>query len=422
MQPKPVWPRVAWTLLAVALLVLFGHILLPGVDRAELHFVARGAPNIDAQFSVIALGLNPLVDAFLLVELVALIVPRWRRLRHGGPEGRRALDRAVAAAAIVFAAIQAHLVVRYLESRQDIAGEIYVAGPRQHWLLVLTLIAGVPVLAWLISIIHRRGVGNGYAVLIVASWLAGAPWHEAVVAGYGGLILGAAAAGIIVLGAFAFDARTGELPLPASGLSPISTSAGILAALSLLATLRVLVPPRAYEVIRVLDTNLVVAPALVGVLALAWAWVFARPRLWRDQLVRAGLPPVDRGTWLGAAVTSALVLVAAVVLSLVGIRHAPKAAALVQTWMLLFLTATLLDLRDELTAQRRGLVGVWPLHSPVLATAAAAKLTAAGIDHHLNSRRTRALLWFFGPYVPIVVLVPADRAPDAERVLRELVG
>ena len=268
MQPKPVWPRVAWTLLAVALLVLFGHILLPGIDRAELHHVVRGAPDIDARFSVIALGLTPLVDAFLVVELAALIVPRWRRLRHDGPGGRRALDRAVAACAIVLAAVQAHLLVRYLESWPDLAGDIYTGS--RHWLLVLTLVAGTAVIVWLISIIHRRGVGNGYAVLIVASWLAGAPWHEAVAAGHGGLILGAAAAGIIVLGAFAFDARTGGIPRPASGLSPISTSAGILAALSLLATLRVLVPPRAYEVLRVLDTNLVIAPALVGVLALAW--------------------------------------------------------------------------------------------------------------------------------------------------------
>ena len=48
----------------------------------------------------------PFVNACLLVELVALVVPRWSALRHGGPAGRAKLARASALLGIVLAAFQ----------------------------------------------------------------------------------------------------------------------------------------------------------------------------------------------------------------------------------------------------------------------------------------------------------------------------
>jgi hypothetical protein len=63
---------------------------------------------------------------------------------------------------------------------------------------------------------------------------------------------------------------------------------------------------------------------------------------------------------------------------------------------------------------------VWPLHAPLLADFVRDRLTAACIPHHLQAARLRTLLGFFGPFAPITVLVPSDRAADAERQIREL--
>jgi hypothetical protein len=80
---------------------------------------------------------------------------------------------------------------------------------------------------------------------------------------------------------------------------------------------------------------------------------------------------------------------------------------------------TIADLANELRDRRHGLIPIWPLHDPLLVDAVRDRLTAAAIPHHLQAARLRSLLWLFGSYVPIMVLVPPDRAVEAERSLRD---
>src|SRR4030095_8937284 len=65
---------------------------------------------------VLALGLMPFFSAFSLVELAALIVPRWRPLRHGGPPGRARLHTAAITLTLLLALVQALFMVKYLRA------------------------------------------------------------------------------------------------------------------------------------------------------------------------------------------------------------------------------------------------------------------------------------------------------------------
>ncbi len=87
-------------------------ILLPGLDTALLHNIGYGRG--DGQLSVFALGVMPFLSAFLLVELAALIVPPWRRLRNGGPDGRAKLAVPTAILGVVIACVQAWLIIKWL--------------------------------------------------------------------------------------------------------------------------------------------------------------------------------------------------------------------------------------------------------------------------------------------------------------------
>jgi hypothetical protein len=58
----------------------------------------------------------------------------------------------------------------------------------------------------------------------------------------------------------------------------------------------------------------------------------------------------------------------------------------------------------------------------MLAAVVRDNLRAAEIPHHLQASRLRSLLWFFGPYVPIMVLVPDEYAAVAEHRLRDLLA
>jgi hypothetical protein len=138
--------------------------------------------------------------------------------------------------------------------------------------------------------------------------------------------------------------------------------------------------------------------------------VFARPALSR----------ATRGEWLRAACASAGVLVAVDAIALVTHRIAPASEALVDVASVLIAVATALDIADEVRARRRGvLVPVWPLHAPLAVEVVRERLAAAGIAHHFQSARLRVLLWFSGPWAPIMVLVPPDRVADAAKIMIE---
>jgi hypothetical protein len=70
-------------------------------------------------------------------------------------------------------------------------------------------------------------------------------------------------------------------------------------------------------------------------------------------------------------------------------------------------------------ARRADLVTVWPLHQVQLADEVAATLAAEGIAVHLRGLRFRSLMHFFGPEVPIAVMVPVADAERAHKLLAE---
>jgi len=168
---------------------------------------------------------------------------------------------------------------------------------------------------------------------------------------------------------------------------------------------------------------IVVAVAILIVTTVLWSWVFTRPALRRDLLVRAGYAAPDLRTWFRATALSAIGVAAIFILMFVTRREVPELGVLGEPVVLAFITATLLDLIDEARDRRRSpLVAVWPLHDPMLAAVVHDNLRAAEIPHHLQATRLRSLLWFFGPYVPIMVLVPEEHAVVAEQRLRELLA
>jgi hypothetical protein len=82
-------------------------------------------------------------------------------------------------------------------------------------------------------------------------------------------------------------------------------------------------------------------------------------------------------------------------------------------------TALAADLVAEWRARLRvgELCLVWPEHRPYAIAPAMAALEAAGIDGHARSARQRTMLQFFGPWLPIEILVAPGSADEARRVI-----
>jgi preprotein translocase subunit SecY len=422
--------RVVWTLVAVIAMFAAGRMTLPGINRVELaHVIAHGTQlswGAISMLSVVALGLGPLITSFVCVELVALAVPRWRRLRHV-PEGRRKLAIAVAATAILVASVQAYFIALYLEALDRGGAEIVAAHMR--WLIAVTLVGGTMFLVWLVSVINRRGIGNGYAVLMVAGWLMSPNWmglgeHTALGFALAALAIACVVVIVVVLTRTRVTTTGGvPIPLPSSGLVPLSDLGGIALAIKQLFALGLVLPLGLLTFIQSAESLIVVGVAILIAMTVLWSWVFTRPTLRRDLLIRAGYVAPDLRTWIRATVLTAIGIAAIFILMFVTRRHMPELGVLGEPVVLAFITATLLDLIDEARdRQRAALVAVWPLHDPMLAAVVRDNLRAADIPHHLQASRLRSLLWFFGPYVPIMVLVPEEHAVVTQQRLRELLA
>src|SRR5689334_16788702 len=94
--------RMLLTVLLTGCSLLVRRIPMPGVDTSLL------------PFHVGELGILPATSGYLWVEVVALLVPRWRPLRHQ-TEGRMRLERAATFMTLVLALFQSFGVAMWLE-------------------------------------------------------------------------------------------------------------------------------------------------------------------------------------------------------------------------------------------------------------------------------------------------------------------
>ncbi|HEY6039565.1 MAG TPA: hypothetical protein VIV58_35035, partial [Kofleriaceae bacterium] len=278
--------RIAWTAFAILVYLAGTWITAPGINDVELEHVmnaGRSAWGIKShvdlsQFSILALGVMPLLTAFVTVEVIASIIGPWRKLRDT-VTGRRKLGLAVACVAVVVAAVQAYFVTKYVEGMSRSGVEIF--DTKLFWPCVAALAAGPMLLAVLASVISTRGLGNGYAVMFVTAWLWAIPWLDLPVNAE--LLLAAAivvATVAITLGVLRWRVRAPgrvALPLPASSIAPIHDGGGALALIGTLSALGVTLPYWVLDKAATLRGNLTLGLGVLAIATVVWAFAFTRP-------------------------------------------------------------------------------------------------------------------------------------------------
>jgi preprotein translocase subunit SecY len=186
--PIDLWRRVAITLAALLVIDLMARIPLPGINLAFLmqpnamrggFFGALAENNAWARLSIGALNITPIFAAFFIFEL-------WRTISgkmYGGdlavPNQARVLQ-CIVGAALLLAAFQAWGIAVALEQIQPGRGRPLVTAPGLEFRLAMVacLVGATAVVAWLMTIISRDGIGSGLWILFAAAtlhqWPAGA--------------------------------------------------------------------------------------------------------------------------------------------------------------------------------------------------------------------------------------------------------
>ena len=159
------WRRALFTLGALIVYRIGTHLPVPGIDALALQSMLRTQGRI----SIFALNVVPYVTAWVIVEMVAAIVPRVRAIRAAN---RLRFNQYARIGAALLAAMQAFNVALGLEGVGDI---VINPGIWFRVATIATLVTGTVLLMWLGEQITDRGLGNGIVIIIACGIVSRVP-------------------------------------------------------------------------------------------------------------------------------------------------------------------------------------------------------------------------------------------------------
>lgn len=166
--------KILFTAVIFIIFRLAAHVPVPGVDLVALKSLFAqnqflGLLDIFsggtlANFSVMALGLNPYINASIIFQLLTMVSPQLEKLSKEGDFGRQKINQYTRYLTVPLAALQAIGMYALLKN-QGIMGNL---SPLALLSLVVTMTAGTIFLMWLGELISENGIGNGISLLIFA--------------------------------------------------------------------------------------------------------------------------------------------------------------------------------------------------------------------------------------------------------------
>lgn len=166
--------KIIITALLFVVFRLFAHIPIPSVNTAKL--AALFASNqflglLDifsggtlVNFSVLALGLNPYINASIILQLLTIVFPQLEELQKEGEYGREKINQYTRFITVPLAAVQSIGMFALLKNQ----GIIGTVDPLSLIAIVVTMTAGTLFAMWLGELITEYGIGNGISLLIFA--------------------------------------------------------------------------------------------------------------------------------------------------------------------------------------------------------------------------------------------------------------
>ena len=185
--------RIVYTLMLLVVYRLGSFIVLPGIDSAQLanlqNSASEGLVGLLNMFSggafgnasIFALGVMPYISASIVIQLLGIFVPSFRKLQMEGESGRRKMNQYTRYLTILIICIQGPAYMANLHSQIPASAFLAVNqfGWSNFWFnLVSTfiLLGGTMFVMWLGERITDRGIGNGISLIIMVGIIARLPF------------------------------------------------------------------------------------------------------------------------------------------------------------------------------------------------------------------------------------------------------
>src|SRR5256885_1821528 len=126
-----------------------------------------------SRFSVVAMGMNPYINATIIMQLMTVISERIKEISKEGEAGRRRITRWSRYLTVALGAGQAYgFTVLFQNTTPSILGPLDWF---QRLQIVLVLTAGTVMLMWFGELITEYGIGNGVSLIIFAGIIGRGP-------------------------------------------------------------------------------------------------------------------------------------------------------------------------------------------------------------------------------------------------------
>lgn len=163
---------------------LLAHVPVPGVDRTQLSSFLDQSPIFGlldlfsggglTSFSVVALGVNPYINASIIMQLMTGVVPSLQALQREGEYGRTKINQYTRYLSVPMSILQAYGFMALLNANGVLATP-FDLGSWETWVQMVTLTAGSITLMWLGELITEKGIGNGVSFIIFAGIVSRVP-------------------------------------------------------------------------------------------------------------------------------------------------------------------------------------------------------------------------------------------------------
>ncbi len=167
--------KILFTLGLFVIFRILANIAVPGANKQQLDLLFHNNAFLGlldlfsggglSRFSIIAMGVNPYINASIIMQLMTVVSTRIKELQREGELGRRKITRWTRWLTVALGLLQAWGLT-LLFSRQG------VLGSQIGWFttisIMFTLTAGTVVLMWFGELITEYGIGNGISLVIFA--------------------------------------------------------------------------------------------------------------------------------------------------------------------------------------------------------------------------------------------------------------
>lgn len=165
----------------LAVFRLTAHIPAAGIDKSSLQALFMGSPLLSlldvfsggtlVNFSIMALGLTPYINASIIMQLLTYVIPSLEELSKEGEFGQEKINQYTRLLTVPLAVMQAFGMYVLLKSQ----GIIPPLSPLSLIALVATMAGGTMLSVWMGELITEYGISNGISFLIFAGIVARLP-------------------------------------------------------------------------------------------------------------------------------------------------------------------------------------------------------------------------------------------------------